>query len=149
MRRTRISASFALWLLAACSGGGGNEPAAPEVAPAEERTTVGGGEQAKERKLRAAQDSAVAAMCERLVDCAVESAHANMSPEEVAKLDLEKTAPRLREECEDEGGRSSLSPRQVRVIQDCVTSAESCDRLQTCLEQAKKQPAAEPAAPGG
>jgi len=92
-----------------------------------------------ERKLRAAQESAVEAMCERLVECAVESARANMSPEEVAKLDVEETAPRLRDECEEETGRRSLSPRQVRVVQRCVTEAGTCDELHTCLDQAKKR----------
>jgi len=131
-----------LWAaLPACSGGGaeseparagqGSGAASPAPAPAPSLSP--------EQKLRAAQESAVQAMCERLVECAVEEARATMSPDEVAELELEKTAPRLRDECEDEGSRSPLSPRQVTVIQRCVNDAAACDELQTCLDDARKQ----------
>jgi hypothetical protein len=125
-----------LWLalegVAACSGGGGERPARSEP-PAEATPS-------SERKLRAAQESALAALCERLVDCSVESARASMSPEEVAKLDVKNTAPRLRDECEEEGGQSNWSPRQVRVVRRCVTEAGTCQALQACLQEAKKRP---------
>lgn len=122
--------------LAGCSGsdGAGQAPApVAGEAPAEQPPPSAGA------KLRAAQDSSVEALCERLVDCAVQAASASMSPEEVAKLDVEKTAPRLRDECEADGAKSALSPRQIKIVQRCVNTAETCDELHTCLEEAKKK----------
>jgi hypothetical protein len=123
--------------VAACSGGAESEPA---------RTSGGQGGAAApaagpspEEKLRAAQESAVQAMCERLVDCAVEEAKASMSPEEVAKLELDETGPKLRAECEEEGMQNALSPRQVTVIQRCVNQDGTCDDLNACLDEAKKR----------
>ncbi|HTE50734.1 MAG TPA: hypothetical protein VK698_07690 [Kofleriaceae bacterium] len=137
-----LSAVMMVLCLGACSGGGGEaaQPTAPAASPpAAAPAGQGGGAGDAERKLRAAQDSAVEALCDRLVDCAVESARASMSPEEVAKLDVEETAPRLRDECEADGAKSSLSPRQVRVVQRCVTEAGTCDELQACVQEAKKK----------
>jgi hypothetical protein len=118
------------------SGGQGGAGARPPAVRAGQREAERRAE--SERNLRAAQESAVEAMCERLADCAVESARENMTPEEVAQLDVENTAPRLREECESEYGRTQLSPRQVRVVQRCVTETRACDELQTCLEDARR-----------
>jgi hypothetical protein len=128
-----------LWLAlqtaaAACASGGERSPEAARSQP------TGGAASSPEDKLRAAQETALAALCERLVDCSVESAHASMSPEEVAKLDLKNTAPRLVAQCEAEGAQSNWSPRQVRVVQHCVVEAGTCDALQTCLAEAKKRP---------
>jgi hypothetical protein len=129
---------------AACSGGGGEGSGAPREAARQPASAppAGSSEPAagsSEAKLRAAQASAVEAMCERLVQCAVESARANMTPDEVAELNLDETAPRLREQCQEDGDKSQLSPRQVRVVQRCVNEAAECEALQTCLEQARKQ----------
>ncbi len=122
----------------ACSGGG-----AESGEPSSQASTAGQGGGAAPRpspeaKLRAAQETAVQAMCERLADCAVEEARATMTPEEVAKLELDKTVPQLRAECEEEGMHSSLSPRQVTIIQRCVNGSPTCDELNACLDQAKK-----------
>ncbi len=132
-----------LWAtLPACSGGGAEsgEPAKAAGAGQGSGAASPAPAPSPEQKLRAAQESAVQAMCERLVECAVKEARATMSPDEVAQLELEKTAPRLRDECEDEGARTQLSPRQVTVVQRCVNDAATCDALQTCLNEAKKQP---------
>lgn len=126
----------ALFLGAAgCGGGGGDasEPAATNDPPEPARPADA------EEKLRAAQASAVEALCERLVDCAIEEARATMTPEQVAELDVEETGARLRDKCEGEGATSALSPRQIRVVQRCVNQNGSCDELQACVEEAKKQ----------
>jgi hypothetical protein len=125
-----------LLLLAALACGGGQAEPSREPAPS---TEAGEPAASPEEKLRAAQESAVEAMCERLVDCAVEEARKNMSPDEVAKLDVEQTGRKLRDECEAEGAQKALSPRQIRVVQRCVTQPGTCDELQTCLDEAKKR----------
>ena len=125
-----------LLLAAACSSssgagdtttppaGGGGEDAAP---PTEQ-------EQA-EAKLRAAQESAVEALCERLYHCAVE----DLPPEKRAEVKPEELEPKFRADCEDEANRSDLSPRQVRVIQRCVNEAQECGALAECLDEAQKK----------
>ncbi len=131
---------LALLAAAACSGGAGERSAPGERSvPSPERPAEAAAS-SPESKLRAAQETALEALCERLVDCSVESARANMNPDELARLDVENTAPRLRDQCEEEGGQTSWSPRQVRVVQRCVNDARTCEALETCLEEAKKRP---------
>jgi hypothetical protein len=141
MRRATKLVLFACvaWL-AACSGGGAesggsSEPAAGQAGQGGQ----GGGQPSAEAKLRAAQESAVQAMCERLIECSVESARASMTPEELAKLDLEEIVPRARADCEEEYAERRLSPRQVRVVQGCVNQPGTCDELHACLDQARKR----------
>lgn len=137
--RCGLLASVLLLGAAACGGGGSDasEPAATASPPAAQPEPSADAE--AERKLRAAQDSAVAALCERLVDCAIEEARASMTPEQVAELDVEDTGARLRDKCQGEGATSTLSPRQIRVVQRCVNQPGTCDDLQACVEEAKKQ----------
>ncbi len=120
--------------LLGCSGGG-----AESGEPATGQGSAATPPPSPEAKLRAAQESAIQAMCERLADCAADEARATMSPEEVAKLELDKTVPQLRAECEDEGMQNALSPRQVTVIQGCVNGSPTCDELNSCLDQARKK----------
>lgn len=119
----------ALFALLSCGGGAsestGTASSTPEPNP--------------EQKLLAAQESAMEAMCERLVDCAVQETRETMSADEVAKLDLDKRARLLRDDCEAEGAQSRLSPRQVRVVQRCVNQDSSCPDFETCLQEAKKR----------
>jgi hypothetical protein len=121
--------------LPGCSGGGAGEPAQSGTGQGSAATP----QPPPEAKLRAAQESAIQAMCERLADCALDEARATMSPEEIAKLEPDKAVPQLRAECEEEGMQSALSPRQVTVIQRCVSGSPTCDELNTCLDQARKQ----------
>lgn len=136
-----LAALLALLVTAACSGsdGGGKDSETPAGPPAksEEETR----REESLRKLRAAQESAVEAMCERLADCAVEDAQKNMSPEErKEKLgNVEEIIPKYRAECEEEANQSDLSPRQVKIIQACVTEQKSCDTFVPCLDQAQKK----------
>jgi hypothetical protein len=127
-------------LLVACSGGDGasketETPAEPQKTPEELKR------EESLRALRAAQESSVEAMCERLADCAVEDAQKNMSPEERQKGlgNVEELLPRYRAECEEEANRSDLSPRQVQTIQRCVTDETSCETFVPCLDQVQKQ----------
>jgi hypothetical protein len=135
-------------LLCACSGsdsGPAKEPAEPAAGAAPAPDPAEAERQEKLRKLRAAQDSAVEAMCERLVDCSVESLR-NAPPEERAKAgNVDELIPKARAECEEEAGKSDLSPRQVVVVQKCVNERQTCEALVSCLDTANKSPADSPA----
>jgi hypothetical protein len=132
----RLATLAVVVLAAAC--GGSKEPAPSEPAPAPAPT--------EEAKLRAAQDSTMAAMCERLVDCSVEDAKATMSEAELADLKPDELVPKARAECESEYASLTLSPRQIKVIQACVNGPPACADFTACLDAANKQPEATGAA---
>jgi hypothetical protein len=139
-RATNLVVLFACVACLACSGGGAESGGASGAAAGQAgQGGQGGGQPSAEAKLRAAQESAVQAMCERLIECSVESARASMTPEELAKLDLEEIVPRARADCEEEYAGRRLSPRQVRVVQTCVNQPGTCDELHACLDQARKR----------
>jgi hypothetical protein len=144
---TRLVASVLAGVLCACSGsdsGPAKETEKPgEAGPPPDPAQVERDD--KLRKLRAAQESAVEAMCERLVDCSIESLK-TASPEERAKAgNVDELVPRARAECEEEGNKSDLSPRQVLVIQKCVNESQTCEALVGCLDTASKSAADSPA----
>jgi predicted small lipoprotein YifL len=134
---TRALAALLVASLAACSGSeggskGSETPAAETKSPEQQK------QEESERKLRAAQESAIEAMCDRLFDCAVEDTRKN-KPKELEGANLEEMRGKYMAECEEEYGRSQLSPRQVKVIQKCVNEAPTCGELETCLQDANKQ----------
>ena len=133
-----LAACFALIVAAACSGsdGGSKETETPPGPPAKSQEELKREESL--RKLRAAQESAIEAMCDRFFDCAVEDTR-KTRPKELEGVNLEEMRSKHMAECEEEYGRNELSPRQVKVIQQCVNDAPSCDELQTCLQAAGKQ----------
>ena len=133
-----LSALFAVLVAAACSGsdGGSKETEPPPGPPARSQ------EEAKRddslRKLRAAQESAIEAMCDRFFDCAVEDTR-KTKPKELEGVNLEEMRSKHMATCEEEYGQSELSPRQVKIIQSCVNEAPSCEELHSCLQAANKQ----------
>jgi len=90
------------------------------------------------RKLREAQEGGCLPMCERITECAVADARKNMSPEELAKLDLEKTAPQNTEQCTDSCNGSELSLRQVKVMYECLNLQGECPKYLACLDRIAK-----------
>lgn len=146
----RLASTLVLSLVVACSGssGGGKDVAGPTEGGGGQGGAGGqGGQQSTAQDLHAAQESAIEAMCERLVDCSVEDARKTMTPAEVEKLDLPHLVPRARAECEEDYSEHALSPRQIRIIQGCVNQQSTCAQLNDCLDAAKKKPGA--AAPQG
>lgn len=135
----RALAALLAATLAACSGseGGSKESETPAAGPPAKSPEEVRREESL-RKLRAAQESAVEAMCDRFFDCAVEEARAER-PKELEGVNLEDMRGKHMAECEEEYGKNELSPRQVKVIQSCVNDAPSCGELQTCLAAANKQ----------
>ena len=120
--------SLALVLLLAACGGSSAEPSAkePTIAPADAPPPADD----PDVKLRAAQDHAIEAMCERLVECAITDAKAAKDPE---VGDPEELRPKALAQCNSEYGQSSLSPRQIKTIQGCVNEARECPALNACL----------------
>lgn len=117
--------------LAAC---GHHAPATTDPAddlPADNRTEI-------EKR----RDAACEALGPKLTACAVADARATMSPEELAKLDVEKTAPvhtrKFIEQCQAQ----QLSSRQVRVYEVCLREESECEPLIACLDNARPQAAA-------
>ena len=137
---TRALAAMLLACLTACSGseGGGKEGETPATTqpPAKSQEEVQREESL--RKLRAAQESAIEAMCDRFFDCAVEEARVER-PKELEGVNLEEMRGKHMAECEEEYGRTELSPRQVKVVQGCVNDAPSCAELHSCLQSANKK----------
>lgn len=88
------------------------------------------------------RDAACEALGPRLTECAIADARATMSAEELAKLDIEKTAPvhtrKFVEQCQGQ----SLSSRQVRVYEVCLHEETACEPLISCLDNVRPEAAA-------
>lgn len=98
-------------------------------------TTPGGtGGRADGRtEIEVRRDAACEELGPKLTSCAIADARATMTAEELAKLDLEKTAPAHTEEFIDECKKQQLSSRQVRVYEVCLREESECDPLIECL----------------
>lgn len=129
MIRTSIAAAFAMTVLAC----GGSQPASTvdNREPPDTRTEL-------ERR----RDVACAALGPRLTECAIADARATMTPEELAKLAIEETAPKHTEEFIDSCQTQSLSSRQVRVYEVCLREETACEPLIACLDNARPAAAA-------
>lgn len=114
-------------LLAAC--GSSQKPAPIENRepgpPADTRTEL-------ERR----RDAACETLGPRMTACAIEDARATMSAEELAKLDVEATAPIHTREFVKSCQAQALSSRQVRVYEVCLREERECDPLIACLDNA-------------
>ncbi|HVV82097.1 MAG TPA: hypothetical protein VHE35_03420 [Kofleriaceae bacterium] len=132
------AAALALGGVAACGGGGsggqGHEAHDPANHPPKDTRTP----------IQVRRDAACEALGPRLTACAIADAHATMTPDEIAKLDLEKTAAAHTEEFVSQCKQQELSSRQVRVYEVCMAQETECDPLMSCLDNAKPKPAATP-----
>lgn len=144
--RVLLSAVFVLAVACSGSDSGSKETHKPTAGePADDSLSPEQTAEAERlRKLRAQQDSAIEAMCERFYDCALQDANKSAEAGDITAEELAQiTDERLREphmaECEEGYGRSDLSPRQVQVVRDCVSADNTCTELQACLQQASKQ----------
>ena len=114
-------------LLSACGNknkGGGDETVPPQPAPA------------PQTELEKRQAAACEQLGPRLTDCAIADARATMTPEQLAELDIEKTAPVHTREMVQQCKEQTMSSRQVRVYEVCMREETACDALTTCLENA-------------
>ncbi len=128
--------------LAACgnkSGSGGGD-----TLPDDLRTGSGAGSGSADgaSELERRKGAACEELGPRLTECAVADARATMTPEELAKLDIENTAPVHTREFVKSCKGQTLSSRQVRVYEVCLREETECGALTACLENAS------PKAPG-
>ncbi len=144
---TRPSLAIAAALFAVACGSP-QSPADPDpvVAEAESQpssasTAQPSSDPDRERKLQALRDRQEAA-CDQvgdaLLQCAIEDARANMSPDEIAKLDLEQTGRAFKAKFSEECLGSDMSPRQVGVFEQCLADT-ACSVFVACLDQARPQ----------
>lgn len=131
-----------VWAVAMAALGCGTKPAPSTGADHGSSTTK---ETRTEIELR--RDAACEALGPRLTACAVDEARRTMTAAELAKLDLEKTAPVHTEEFITECKRQQLSSRQVRVYEVCLREETACDPLVTCLDNVAPTAAERGAAP--
>ncbi|MEM9492719.1 MAG: hypothetical protein AAGC55_26460 [Myxococcota bacterium] len=126
-----LAAAVALAVMGATLGCGGGSAAPPPATSAETDE--------KQRAL-AALDARQEAACEKvgvvLIDCAIADARTNMSPDELAELDLENTAPVARAKFVEECTTNAMSVRQVKVFEGCLVDT-SCTTIHDCLDQAR------------
>jgi hypothetical protein len=137
----RSIAAIALCLLVAC---GGSKPAKQEddTLPDPGSGSPGdpvAGEDLPETELKRRQYAACERLIPRLTECAVADAKANLSPEALAELDLENTAPVHTRENLKKCKQGELSSRQVRVYEVCDREETECGPLAACLENALPQ----------
>lgn len=127
MKSTEVALAALIGLLGvAMACGPKSPPAAPIGGPAE--PTV------KLSELQRRQHAACAALGPKLTECAIADAKTSMSAAELAKLDLERTAPKHTEVFIDDCSAESYSSRQVRVLEVCFHEETECEALSACLE---------------
>lgn len=121
-----------LTLLSAGCGSSGSQKQAKEPITEAEATPVVA-EETPEEKFARQQEDTCNKMCQRLIDCSVEDAKAQLSAEEIKELNLEATVPLSIADCTSECSRGSLSPRQVSSIRTCLGEATECSVFNECL----------------
>ncbi len=73
-------------------------------------------------------------MCKRITACAIADARANMSNEEFAKLEIEKTAPRHTWQCIVPCEKAKFGEEKKRLAADCTANQSlSCEQFGECL----------------
>jgi len=124
-----------VFVLSIASCGGAKKPAEgggsgdPVVAPASDAQAT----ETPEAKFARQKDDAVDKMCQRLIDCSVEDAKREMSPEELENLDLDATSRKAISDCNEAYGASAMSPRQVKTLRGCLGQPTECPDFNACL----------------
>jgi hypothetical protein len=126
---------LAFVILVACGGGQHPEPVKNDpdpVMPVVKDTRT---------ELEKRRDSACEHVQPKLTQCAVADAKKTMSPAELEKLKPEELVAKHKQEFLKQCKGSSMSSRQVRVLEVCDREESECDPLAECLknlEPAKK-----------
>jgi hypothetical protein len=87
------------------------------------------------------RDTACEQLQPRLTECAIEDAKKSMTPAEYKKLDPEALRGKHKQEFLKQCEGSSMSSRQVRVLEICFKEEHECDPLAQCLANLNPQPA--------
>jgi len=94
-----------------------------------------------EQKFERQKADGIDKMCERLIDCSLQDAQENGSPEELAKLEKDRVGitAKARADCSDQYSDANLSPRQLTGIRACLSAATQCPVFTDCLVKATKR----------
>lgn len=137
--RMKTALVCALLVAAAC-GGSNTEAGEPEtVKNSGEKSPALSEEDQKLARFETQKQGTCEPMCERLTECAIEDLRANKSPQEVAKMELDKIAPLHTDDCNQKCKASDVSPRQLQVVRDCLGQPLQCPQFRECLAAANKQ----------
>ena len=128
---------FLAGAVAAC--GGRETPPASPGGPATASTSDDEVPAPHQTELERRRDAACEQLGPKLTECAAADAKKTMSPEELKKLDLDKTAPVHTRKFIEECKQQQLSSRQVRVYEVCLREETACEPLVACLDNAKPQ----------
>lgn len=85
------------------------------------------------------RDLACEAIQPTLTQCAVADAKATMSPKELADLKPDELVAKHKAEFLKQCESSSMSSRQVRVLEVCNKEESACDPLAECLKNLEPQ----------
>lgn len=140
--KTALVALAACLVACSCSGGASSSPASGRASQEAAKPADGRAQSRQQRaleRLRARQQAACERVSTVITDCAVAEARATLSPEELAELDLQNTAPRHRATFMEQCVTSDMSLRQVEVFENCLADT-ACDVFVECLDQARPRP---------
>ena len=134
MRQVTIAVALALTVWAAC-GSKSTKSGDGDTLPDDLRSN-GSGDPPPASELEKRQGAACEQLGPTLTECAIADARVTMTPEELAKLDVEATAPIHTREFVKSCKEQTMSSRQVRVYEVCMNEETECGALTTCLENA-------------
>ena len=121
--------------LAACGNKGNSKSGDGDTLPDDLRSN-GNSDPPPATELEKRQGAACEELGPKLTECAIADARATMPPEELAKLDIEHTAPVHTREFVKSCKGQAMSSRQVRVYEVCMREETECAALTACLENA-------------
>jgi hypothetical protein len=138
MRIRYLTALLVASLLVACSCGSSTAPPPEDTTQARPETP----EETKRRlaleRLKVRQEAACEQVSPVVTECAIADARATMKPEEFAKLDVERLRPVHLARYQDECTASDMSPRQVKIFEECMADT-TCEVFLACLDKARPQ----------
>jgi len=138
MRLARLCFAIALVSLLGCGGSPNSGQSSLSNTGDDTNSDAPPAEATDEQKIRRAQLGTCGPMCERLVDCSVQDLRNNKSEAEIAEMQLEQLVPRAIDDCNAKCSGATISPRQIRVVQECVNGPEECKDYVTCLDKAQR-----------
>jgi hypothetical protein len=137
MRTRYLTALLVASLAVACACGSSTPPPEDTAQTRPETAEEAKRRQALER-LKVRQEAVCEQVTPVVTECAIADARATMKPEEFAKLDVEGLRPVHRAEYQEGCISSDMSPRQVRVFEECLADT-TCEVFVACLDKAKPQ----------
>jgi hypothetical protein len=118
----RHALAVAVALVIACGGKQTKTTTTDPPPPVDHRTAI-------EKR----RDAACEQLEPRLTECAIADLKKSVTPKQLAELDLDKMRAKHKQDFVKKCEGSSMSSRQVRVLEVCFKSETECDPLGECL----------------